>query len=131
MNPRHLFISRRVMEGKVWRCGNERRIVITARCHVHCMTFHQAKVSRRCVRNDCLSDAWEKYNTRRDNLRCGPERHLDRFVPQIVCDLMILPSETFHADPVFGKRHKFACAQLLFPLLGAIAPQVDVHLPMC
>lgn len=61
----------------------------------------------------------------------GPERHLDRFVPHNVCDLMILPSETFHADPVLGKRHTLACVRLLFPLLGAIAPQVDVHLPMC
>lgn len=98
---------------------------------VHCMTFHQAKVRRWVVRNDCLSGAWEKYNTRGDNLRSGPLRHLDRFVPQIVCDLMILPSETLHADPVSVKRHTFACTRLLFHLLGAIAPQVDVPLPMC
>lgn len=72
----------------------------------------------------------KKYNTRGDNLKRGPERHLDRFVPHNVCDLMILPSETFHADPVLGKRHTLAWVRLLFPLLGAIAPQVDVHLPM-
>lgn len=55
----------------------------------------------------------------------------DRFVPHIVCDLIILSSETFHAYPVSGNKDTFAWTRLLFPSSGAIAPQANVPLSVC
>lgn len=117
MNPRHLYISRRVMGVKVWRCGRTTRGEIcnygTLPGALHDLLSGQGS-QRRVVRDDCLSEAWEKYKTRGDNLKGGPERHLDRFVPHIVCDLIMHPSETFHAYPVSGNKSTIAWARLLF-----------------
>lgn len=110
-----------VMGKEVWRCERVSRrdlIAIAARCHVHCMAFQEAKVSHRgSWEMMSLRGMGKVWHTRRQS-KDAPERHFDRFVPHIVCGLMMFSSETYPHLPSLGAELFLRVSSTRLPLLA-------------